>query len=185
MKQCEQTKGLSVLAHGESVERYLFDLLDHLDKGTPLQAEWKLPDWLLENKDLILSELPDRETLSLYTRFHDIGKPFCREIDQDGRVHFHNHVEISYNVFLKNFENVQAAELIRRDMDIHLLKAEGVNEFAEKPYALTLLITGLSEIHSNAQMFGGMDSVSFKIKWKAINQRGKQIITIKKKQNEK
>lgn len=47
------------------------------------------------------------------------------------------------------------------------------------PLAITLLITGLSEIHSNAKMFGGTDSTSFKIKLKSITQRGKQIFKIK------
>ena len=61
-------------------------------------------------------------------------------------------------------------------MDIHTLKSDGVEEFAKNPYALTLLLTGLSEIHSNCQMFGGVSSTSFKIKIKCISQRGKQII---------
>lgn len=30
MKQCDQTKGQSVLQHGISVKNYLFDLLNHL-----------------------------------------------------------------------------------------------------------------------------------------------------------
>lgn len=37
------------------------------------------------------------------------------------------------------------------------------------------LIAGLAEVHSNAKMFGGMDSTSFKIKWNQINKRGKVI----------
>ena len=41
---------------------------------------------------------------------------------------------------------------------------------------LSLLITGLSEIHANANMFGGIESTSFKIKYKQINSRGKQIL---------
>ena len=40
---------------------------------------------------------------------------------------------------------------------------------------MSLLLAGLAEIHSNAEMFGGLDSVSFKIKWKQINKRGKAI----------
>lgn len=63
-------------------------------------------------------------------------------------------------------------------MDIHLLKSEGVEEFCQNPHHLTLLLVGLAEIHSNAKMFGGLDSTSFKIKWKNINQRGKQIIKL-------
>jgi hypothetical protein len=56
--------------------------------------------------------------------------------------------------------------------------ADGVKEFSQNPYALTLLLTGLAEIHSNCQMFGGFDSTSFKIKFKCISQRGKQIINL-------
>jgi len=66
------------------------------------------------------------------------------------------------------------------DMDIHLLKDVGVNDFAQKEEAATLLLTGLAEIHSNAEMFGGIESTSFKIKWKQINKRGKKISEILK-----
>lgn len=178
MRTCEQTKGLSVLDHGESVRDYLFDIIEHMRNGTPLKYEWRLPEWLMENKDLILSSLPSDETLELYTVYHDCGKPFCREVDSDGRVHFPNHAEVSHQVFTKFFDDPTAAELIRRDMEIHLLKAVGVEDFVKKPHALTLLLTGLAEIHSNSKMFGGIESTSFKIKWKSINQRGKQIIQL-------
>jgi hypothetical protein len=180
MSQCEQTQGQSVLDHGKSVESYLFDLINHLRDGKSLVYEWKIPDWVYEHKDLLLSSLPDDETLSLYTRYHDCGKPFCVEIDENGRKHFPNHAEVSYKTFIHFFENNVAAELIRCDMDIHTLKSEGVEKFSNNPHCLTLLLSGLAEIHSNASMFGGTESTSFKIKWKAITSRGKQIIKIKK-----
>jgi hypothetical protein len=183
MSQCEQTKGQSVLEHGQSVKRYLFDLINHLRSNTSLQYEWKLPDWVLENKDLLLLSLPDDETLELYTVFHDCGKPFCLEIDSEGKRHFPNHVEVSYNYFNQVFNSSVSAELILHDMDVHLLKSDGVIQFCRNPYALTLLLTGLSELHSNAQMFGSIQSTSFKIKWKSINQRGKQIINQLKNKN--
>ena len=63
MSECEQTKGQSVLEHGTSVKNYLFDLINHLRSSTPLQYEWRLPDWVLENKDLMISSLPDDDTL--------------------------------------------------------------------------------------------------------------------------
>jgi hypothetical protein len=176
MKNCEQTKGQSVLDHGISVRNYLFDLINHLRTGDPLKYKWILPDWIYINKDLILSSLPDDNTLELYTTYHDCGKPFCLTIDNDGKRHFPNHAEVSYTIFKQIFTNDVAAELIRHDMDIHLLKSDGVDDFCKNPHALTLLLTGLAEVHSNAQMFGGVDSVSFKIKWKSINQRGKQIL---------
>jgi hypothetical protein len=178
MKACDQTKGMSVFQHGESVKDYLFDIINHLRNNTPLKYQWKLPDWIYTNKELILSSLPDDETLELYTLYHDCGKSFCLTIDEDGKRHFPNHSEVSYNIFKQVFNNEVAAELIRRDMDIHLLKSDGVEVFSKNPYALTLLLTGLSEIHSNSNMFGGITSQSFCIKHKSITQRGKQIINL-------
>lgn len=176
MKNCEQTKGQSVLQHGESVRDYLFDLINHLRSGTPLKYDWRLPDWIFENKDFHPSSLPDDETLELYTKFHDCGKPFCLTIDDDDRRHFPNHAQVSYDIFKQVFDNPVAADLILHDMDIHTLKSDGVKEFAQNPHAITLLLTGLAEIHSNCQMFGGFESTSFKIKLKCISQRGKQIL---------
>lgn len=69
----------------------------------------------------------------------------------------------------------QAARLMGMDMDIHALKADEIEEFCSRPEAITLLLTGLAEIHSNASMFGGIESTSFKIKWKQIDRRGKAI----------
>lgn len=183
MKNCEQTKGQSVLDHGISVKNYLFDLINHLRNNTNLKYDWLLPDWVYDNKDLIIRSLPSDDTLELYTTYHDCGKPFCLTIDSDGKRHFPNHAEVSYNIFKQVFNDEIAAELVRHDMDIHLLKSDGVDEFCKNPFALTLLLTGLAELHSNAQMFGGLDSISFKIKWKSINQRGKQILNkLKNKQ---
>jgi hypothetical protein len=178
MKNCEQTKGQSVLQHGISVKNYTFDIINHLRYGTPLKYEWVLPDWLYQNKDLILSNLPSDKTLKYYTILHDCGKPYCLQIDEDGRRHFPDHANVSYNIFSELFDDKVSADLIKHDMDIHLLKSDGVEDFCKNPYCLTLLLVGLAEIHSNSKMFGGLDSTSFKIKWKSINQRGKQIIKI-------
>ena len=184
MTECEQTKGQSVLEHGISVKNYLFDLVNHLRSNTPLQYKWKLPDWVLENKDLLLSSLPDDETLELYTVYHDCGKPFCLEIDENGKRHFPNHAEVSYQIFNQVFNNPVSADLILHDMDIHLLKSDGVVEFCKNPHALTLLLTGLSELHSNSQMFGGLSSESFLIKKKRIFKRGKSILNLIKNKTE-
>lgn len=183
MATCEQTQDLSVLQHGESVRNYLFDLLNHLRIGSPLTYEWRLPDWIHENRQSILNSLPSDQTLELYTMYHDIGKPFCLTVDRDGKRHFPNHAEVSYQIFSKLFNDELAADLIRHDMDVHLLKADGVEEFCKSENVITLLITGLAEIHSNASMFGGIESTSFKIKWKCLNRRGKQILSIKNKNN--
>ena len=54
MKSCEQTKGQSVLQHGESVRDHLFDIINHLRNNDPLKYKWKLPDWLYDNKNKII-----------------------------------------------------------------------------------------------------------------------------------
>ena len=179
MKSCEQTKGQSILEHGFSVKNYLFDLLSHLRNGHKLKYQWDLPDWVYENKEFILNSLPDDYTLKLYTIFHDIGKWKCLEIDENGKRHFPNHAKVSYDTFNDIFNNEIAAELILRDMDIHLLKSDGVEEFIKNKYCITSLIVGIAELHSNANMFGGLRSTSFLIKKKSIYKRGKQIISIK------
>ena len=108
MKDCEQTKGQSVLQHGISVKNYTFDLLNHLRFGTPLKYEWKLPDWVYEHKDLILSDLPSDKVLKYYTVLHDCGKPYCLEIDDEGRRHFPNHANVSADVYSQLFATVMS-----------------------------------------------------------------------------
>lgn len=82
-------------------------------------------------------------------------------------------------------EDKKVAELIGRDMEIHLLKGDQVEDFCrDKKMAINLLIVGLCELHSNATMFGGVDSTSFKIKFKRISQRGKKILELCQKSKE-
>jgi hypothetical protein len=50
-----------------------------------------------------------------------------------------------------------------------------MNEEWSAKDAITLLIAALAEVHSNASLFGGIESTSFKIKWKTIDKRGRQI----------
>ncbi len=156
----------------------MMDLLNHLELEINLKYQWKLPDWIYEEKDFILQHLENRKTLKIYTIMHDCGKPLCIKIDPEGKRHFPNHAEVSYQTFVKFYDDPVAAHLILHDMDIHTLKSEGVEEFSKSPYAITHLIVGLAEIHSNAKMFGGIDSTSFKIKHKCISKRGKQIINL-------
>jgi hypothetical protein len=183
MKSCEQTKGMNVLEHGEMVRDYFHELYFHLYEDSTLRYEWKLPEWLIENKDLILNKLCHDYTIQDYMILHDCGKPYCKTIDQEGKQHFPNHEQVSYEVFSKLFpEKKLVAELIRKDMMVHCLKGEDVEEFSKDPLAITLLISALCEIHANASMFGGIESTSFKIKWKQIDRRGRQILNYIKNQ---
>lgn len=176
MLECEQTSGMNMMQHGASVYDYFMDLRNHILEGKSLKYEWKLPAWTSDSN--LWSKLGDLDIIQEYLVFHDAGKPFCRTVDDQGRQHFPNHAAVTEQVWLEIGGNVEAATLMGMDMDIHLLKDEGIAEFAKRPQAATLLLAGLAEIHSNANMFGGIDSTSFKIKWKHIDKRGKKITNL-------
>lgn len=176
MSSVEQSSGQTILQHGESVWEYLSDLIQYLKTGKS-EFVWRIPEWLESNKDQILSNIYDLETIKTYAIHHDCGKPFCRTVDENGKVHFPNHAQVSYETWLKVSDDQIVANLILNDMKIHTMKAEGIEDFCkDKRSACTLLLSGLAEVHSNARMFGGIESDSFKIKWKQIDRRGKQII---------
>lgn len=126
-------------------------------------------------KNKAAAKIVHEDDLLQYALFHDCGKPLCRTVDEQGRQHFPNHADVSYQTWIAAGGSEDIGQLIKMDMDIHCLKADGIEEFSKRPQALYLLLSGLAEIHSNAQMFGGIDSVSFKIKWKQIDKRGSQI----------
>lgn len=179
MLRCEQMPGLSVYQHGQSVHRHFLDLMDYMNGTYQLPAgQWRLPEWLDEYKDWIISNLHDESIIHQYTLYHDCGKPFCRKVDEDGRVHFPDHAEISAATWASVGGDETAGRLIRDDMVIHTASAEVITGkclvWSQKD-AVTLLVAALAEIHSNARMFGGVDSTSFKIKFKQIERRGKQI----------
>jgi len=96
------------------------------------------------------------------------------------KTHFPNHAEVSAETYLKHFGNNREADnhiahMIEHDMDVHLLKAVDIPGFLENPNAIGHLIAGLAELTSNANMFGGTDSVGFKMKYKHHVQRANAI----------
>jgi hypothetical protein len=66
--------------------------------------------------------------------------------------------------------------LIAGDMRAHLADPSDVNSFCRSPFAAIWILTAFAELHSNAQMFGGIESTSFKIKWKKLNRFSKRIL---------
>lgn len=174
MKACPQTSTQSVYQHGESVRDRMFQLINILKTGEVV-GNWRLPEWIQTYKIHLIGRLCSEEIIEEYTTFHDCGKPYCLTYDDAGKKHFPNHAETSYSTWLLAGGSPQAAKLMRMDMMIHQIKATDIDEFIKHPEAITLLLTGLSEIHSNAEMFGGLDSEGFKIKWNQINKRGKAI----------
>jgi len=175
MKSCNQNIHQNIYEHGESVQSHLKQIIQFIKEDGYLLKDWILPNWLHEYKEHIKSKLLNQDDLLLYALFHDCGKPHCKTIDAEGKQHFQNHAKVSAETWRLYDDNEQIARLIEMDMDIHLLKSSGIDEFSKRPEAISLLITGLAELHSNSKMFGGIESASFKIKLKHLNKIGKQI----------
>lgn len=182
MSNCEQTKGMSVMEHGISVHNYFKDLVNHFKQDRELKYQWRLPDWL--NESFLWENIYLDKGVENYHIYHDCGKPFCLEVDDGGKRHFPNHAKVSGDIWFGLTGNKKEADLMLHDMDMHLLKSDQVEEFSKNENALILLVTALCEIHSNAEMFGGIESTSFKIKWKKINKFGKRILKNKKEESE-
>jgi hypothetical protein len=176
MIACEQTAGMSVLRHGELVREHFQYLIAYLRSQASLEGEWKLPDWISDPR-LLGRLLPD-DIIETYALYHDCGKPSVRVVDEDGRQHFPDHAAAAERVWREIGGDEQVARLIGMDMDIHTIKDVDVEAFAARPEAATLMLIGLSEIHANASMFGGLESVSFKMKWKQIDKRGRAILKL-------
>jgi hypothetical protein len=174
MKDCQQTNTQSVYEHGVSVRDHVFQLIDYLKTGT-IKNDWRLPDWLTQYKSQIFESLCPLNIIEEYTIYHDCGKPYCITIDKAGRRHFPDHADVSARTWQDAGGCTQVQKLISMDMVVHTMKAADIDEFIKHSEAITLLLTALAEIHSNAKMFGGIESESFKIKWNQINKRGKAI----------
>lgn len=176
MRACAQTPTQSVLEHGLQVARYFEDLRRHVIEGAPLQYEWVLPAWVYSHT--LWRRLPTKKQMLRYHVYHDCGKPWSRVVDEQGKVHFPEHAKKSAEIWQLLGQDEIEVQLMRMDMEIHLLKDEGVHMFTQHPLASALLLTGLAEIHANAAMFGGVDSISFKMKHKQIQRRGRAITTL-------
>ena len=187
MSNCFQRSGQSVYQHGLDVYDHFLDLQNNIFKlEGERKVDWKIPDWL--NNYTIphfwnVIDGYDPQTIKEYLIFHDCGKPFCKVIDGNGKMHFPNHAQISFNTFNLWFDDEIAADLVLKDMEIHtLLPNEEVvrNYFQTEQHAWLLLLVALCELHSNAILFGGFESDNFKIKWKKLNKIGKRGVSLLK-----
>lgn len=180
MGSCFQTKGMSMYDHGLDVRSWYVDLRESVLSESPPKREWRLPSWISSPRIRESLSSMDDALMGLYQVFHDCGKPLCRTVDEQGRQHFPDHAAVSRRTWIEcsdgSPEAMHVADLIGMDMDVHLLSASGVAEFAGRPQAIALLLTGLCEIHSNSQMFGGTGSPGFKIKYKNVERFGSRIV---------
>ncbi|MCK9529486.1 MAG: hypothetical protein M0R77_02820 [Gammaproteobacteria bacterium] len=170
MKNCYQFENVNMMDHGNMVHEYYVQLYNNQT------SEWdfgKVGDLI---KKLISLASPP-EDLRLYHIYHDCGKPRCRSVDEQGRQHFPNHAQMSYNVWIEAGGDEETAWYILHDMDFHILKIDELEQLIQDPRAINLLLTAWSEIHANSQMFGGTESTSFKIKRKHLEKATKLIVS--------
>lgn len=120
------------------------------------------------------------DLMEQYHIYHDCGKPYCREVDENGRQHFPNHAQVSSKIYAEYFESQEIISLISNDMIFHTLKSEQLQQWLgdnkANPHMLcSLYLTAWAEIIANSSMFGGFESTSFKIKRKALISAGKKL----------
>jgi hypothetical protein len=97
-----------------------------------------------------------------------MGKPYVIQYDENGKAHYPNHSEKSYELYCERFGHDKFADMIRLDMGFHTFKDEQLIELCKSPYAKDLYATAWAELYANAQLFGGFESDSFKIKRKKL-----------------
>lgn len=183
MLDCYQFPGMNVYEHGVSVHEW-FNRLQK--EAFAPSTTLRIPDWFKTIWKLHLftwdceSEVSKEwETIRLYQIYHDCGKPLCRTVDAEGKQHFPNHAQVSYETWMKYAETDQDREvgsLIRMDMDAHCVKGDAIEEFIRRPQASVLVTTALAEIYSNASHLNALDSDRFKIKYKQIDKVGKRLL---------
>lgn len=110
MKSCEQTTGLSVYDHGCAVHEQWLAI-----RSSPPEL-LNIPQLWEDISKFNYQDIKD------YHIFHDCGKPRCLEII-DGKSHFPNHAEVSYQTWLEIDGRNPVATWIRNDMLIHVIKA--------------------------------------------------------------
>jgi hypothetical protein len=108
--------------------------------------------------------------LKQYHFFHDCGKPFCQTIDENGKEHYPNHSEMSAKKYIEMFGSGPVADMILHDMDFHTKRGDDLVNTWRLSFADHLYATAWAEIFANAELFGGRESDSFKIKRKRLIQ---------------
>lgn len=164
MRRCFQFKDVDMYEHGLLVNKEYVNIITSLNEGLISEV---LPVDLIDmykNKSVL-----DFSLMMKYQILHDCGKPLCREVDENQRVHYPGHANVSYQQIARLFpKETDLQYLVLHDMDFHTLKPDQLKELAESKYGFSLYLTAWAELIANAQMFDGFDSVSFKIKRKHL-----------------
>jgi hypothetical protein len=164
-----------MLQHGMAVHNHFLDLYYHLQYNQPLFLDWKLPKWIFESKELLLKNLLPLHIIREYHTAHDFSKSLVKVVDSGGKIHYPNHAVEAEKLWM-NFGSANAAKLMGMDMDLFI--SPNIKEFATRPEASTLILTAYAALHSNAVMFGGLNSSSFYAKKKKLDKLGLKILKL-------
>lgn len=173
MEECHQSAHETVWQHCQSVAKTYFSILETPEK-------FQLPPIIKDNWNRLTQNQADPAIVREYLTWHDCGKPACVSL-VDGRISFPNHAEVSENLFRKAGGNPESAKFIGLDMVFHLVKPSQVAADLQSLKlttieTMTLLLTAWAALFSNAEMFGGTNSESFKIKYSQLTARSKKVL---------
>jgi len=181
MRICPQGPRQSTLEHCRSVAQHYQVLRwrlrnpEHVERCFPNWVQ-HLPKWFHTWRTQLAEATNDTAGVAqVYLEWHDCGKPFCLEYDASGRPHYPDHAQVSARLWEQLGGSATVAQLMAQDMDLHTLPPSAMPDFAKREHAALLLIATLAAVNANAQMFGGFESDSFKIKAKQLEARGKRL----------
>lgn len=107
--------------------------------------------------------------LSPYHLHHDMAKPFCAYRDAEGALHYGPfHSVKSALMYEAIFGADRFSTLIANDMAFHAARKETIAQVWALPDSEHLYATAWAELYANAELFGGEQSDSFKIKQKRL-----------------
>lgn len=160
-----------MLRHGQSVHYHYKELMWKLRQKDAEYAE------LHALYDKFGRDMPPPDFLESYHVYHDCGKHLTLTIGEDGKRRFPDHANVSADQYLTIFpDDHLTAHLIRHDMDFHTMRGEHLIELCKSVFAPILYFTAWAEINANAEMFGGKQSESYKIKRSRLIQAGKKLL---------
>ncbi|WP_157644045.1 hypothetical protein [Burkholderia ubonensis] len=176
MRACMQFRTQNMLEHGEAVLAKYQTLMAHARDGR-LPDGWRQPKWWTpETAQRLAQAQPPEAIMTNYLRYHDCGKPICRIQDEAGRQHFPNHAAVSAQLWAQIGGHPDEVWLMASDMLLHTGSAEECEAIRGHRLAPALMFAALSEIHANAEMFGGIETDSFKSKAKQLERRTTQLL---------
>lgn len=180
MQSTYQFENVTIYQHGVMVHEKYLELINILKGRTDnvYNLPKQLIDWFTNLDTNNNSNMLAIDDIRQYHYWHDCGKPSCISYDADGKKHFHNHALHSFNQYTLLFGESDISYLILHDMDFHVMKGDDISALWNTKHSSLLYLTAWAEILANCEMFGGIDSISYKIKRKhlikALNKFNKQ-----------